>query len=72
MIETSIWRASGVGTADRRASQASPGGSSVRPWRVRLWAMLNAQALIRGGTGGGPGDVAFIEDDRQRLARRGR
>jgi hypothetical protein len=33
--------------------------------------MLKAPSLIS-GTAGAPGDVAFIEDDRHRLARRGR
>jgi hypothetical protein len=33
--------------------------------------MLHAQSLIS-GTAEAPGDVAFVEDDRHRLARRGR
>jgi hypothetical protein len=68
MAETSTIRVSAVCPADR-ATRARSGGS--RQWRARLWALLNAQSLIR-GTAGAPGDVAFIEDDRHRLARRGR
>jgi hypothetical protein len=67
MAETTIFRVSAVRPADK-ATGASSGG---RPWRLRLWAMLNAQSLIR-GTAGAPDDVAFIEDDRHRLNRRGR
>jgi hypothetical protein len=68
MAETSIIRVSVVCPADK-ATRVRSGGS--RSWRARLWAMLNAQSLIR-GTAGAPGDVAFVEDDRHRLARRGR
>jgi hypothetical protein len=35
----------------------------------RLWALLNAQALLN-GTAGSPGGVIPAEDDRQRLAGR--
>jgi hypothetical protein len=70
MIETRTWRASPVPVTDSRASQTDSSASAARTWRTRLWAVLRAQALLR-GTGGGPGDVAFIEDDRHRLARRG-
>jgi hypothetical protein len=35
----------------------------------RLWTLLHAAALLVGASGG-PGDVAFIEDDRRRLAAR--
>jgi hypothetical protein len=69
MAETTIFRVSAVRPADR-ATEASRGRSG-RPWRVRLWATLNAQSLIR-GTAGAPHDAAFVEDDRRRLARRGR
>jgi hypothetical protein len=68
VAETSIIRVSAVCPADK-ATQARSGGS--RPWRARFWAMLHAQSLIS-GTAGAPGDVAFVEDDRYRLARRGR
>jgi hypothetical protein len=67
MIESSIWRPSAVRVAERATGAGNGDG---RPWRARLRAILNAQTLIR-GVGGGPGDVAFIEDDHQRLARRG-
>jgi hypothetical protein len=36
---------------------------------VRLWSLLHAEALLR-GPAGGPGDVAWIEDDGRRLAAR--
>jgi len=50
----------------------SPGRDQARgrPWRLRLWTLLNAQALIRGAAGGAH-DIAVIEDDHRRLARRG-
>lgn len=70
MIETGIVRVSQVCPVEK-ATVSSSGGRSGRTWRLRLWAVLNAQSLIR-GTARGPGDVAFIEDDRHRLARRGR
>jgi hypothetical protein len=71
MAETTIFLTPRVRAADRRAASDSSCSSSGRPWRVRLWALLNAQASIR-GIGGAPDDVAFVEDDRHRLARRGR
>ena len=48
-----------------------PGGRGRRGRRLgtRLWSLLHAPALLAGSMGG-PGDVAFIEDDRRRLARR--
>lgn len=70
MIETRIPRVSPEYVADDLAPRARRDQARRRPWRPRLWALLNAQALIRGATGG-PDDVAFIEDDRRRLARRG-
>jgi hypothetical protein len=45
------------------ATRAWPGGRL----RVRLWTWLHSEALIR-GMARGPGDVAFVEDDRRRLA----
>ena len=62
MAETQIWRASRVPVARSRAR----GGP--RPWRlgVRIWALLNAQALIRGPGGGYAWTAA--EDDNRRLA----
>jgi hypothetical protein len=71
MAETSIWQSARVRQAHGRASQASTasgdGGSSRLG--VRLWALLHAPALL-GGASGGPGDVAYIEDDARRLAAR--
>jgi len=65
-----IWRGSPVCAADDLAVGARRSETRARPWRQRLRALLNAQALIRGATGG-PDEIAFAEDDRQRLARRG-
>jgi hypothetical protein len=70
MIETRIWRAAPVCAADDLAVGARRSETRDRPWRLRLWALLNAQTLIRGAAGG-PDEIAFVEDDRQRLARRG-
>jgi hypothetical protein len=54
-----------------RAQAPAPGGPSRRGRRLgtRLWSLLHAPALLAGHVGG-PGDVAFIEDDRGRLAHR--
>ena len=48
-----------------------PGGRGRRSRRLgtRLWSLLHAPALLAGSVGG-QGDVAHIEDDRVRLARR--
>jgi len=62
-----IWRASRMRTADGRASTA--GGRSSRRPGPRLWALLNAQALLNGAAGA-PGGVALMEDDRRRMAAR--
>jgi hypothetical protein len=70
MIETQIRKASPVRAAADGAVRTRRSETRPRPWRPRLWALLNAQALIRGAAGG-PDDIAFAEDDRQRLARRG-
>jgi hypothetical protein len=69
MAVTQIWRASRVSPDDGRAS--TPGGGRRRGHRARsrLWALLNAQALLN-GRAGGPGGVDFIEDDRRRMAAR--
>jgi hypothetical protein len=71
MIETRIRGAAPICAADDLAVGVTRSETRGRPWRLRLWALLNAQALIRGGAGG-PDDIAFVEDDRQRLARRGK
>jgi hypothetical protein len=64
---------------DRRAPQVAAAGdrapaSAGRRRRSRraghrLWAVLNAQALLS-GTAGIPGGVLPVEDDRRRLAAR--
>ena len=69
MIETRIWRAPPACAGAEFAPQARRAETRGPRWRERLWAILNAQALIRGAAGG-PDDVAFIEDDRQRLRSR--
>jgi hypothetical protein len=68
MIGTEICRASPIRRADGRASAVSSTDSGSRRVSVRLWALLHAPALL--GSIGGPGDLAFIEDDRRRLAAR--
>jgi hypothetical protein len=69
MAVTQIWRASRVGAGDGRPP--APGGGHRRGHRAgsRLWALLNAQALLNGGAGN-PGGAALIEDDRRRMAAR--
>ena len=72
MAETRIWRASaldGIRAADGAAARAGRTGRRRHRWGVRLWALLNAQAVMNGQTGG-PHDVTVIEDDHQRLAAR--
>jgi hypothetical protein len=61
MAETEIWRASRVRVAGSRARS----GPSPR-LGVRIWALLNAQALVRGPGGGHA--WAAVEDDHRRLA----
>ena len=68
MMETEIWRASPIRMADGMASAVSSTDSGSRRVSVRLWALLHAPALL--GSIGAPGDVAFMEDDRRRLAAR--
>jgi hypothetical protein len=69
MAVTQPWRASRARAAAGRASAAS--GRRRRGHRAgpRLWALLNAQALLNGAAGT-PGGVAPIEDDRRRMAAR--
>jgi hypothetical protein len=69
MAVTPIWRASRLRAGDGRAPAA--GGRRSRSHRAgpRLWALLNAQALLSGAAGA-PGGVALIEDDRRRLVAR--
>jgi hypothetical protein len=65
MAVTQIWRASRVRADDERASTAS--GRRSRRAGHRLWALLNAQALLNGAAGT-QGGVGLIEDDRRRMA----
>jgi hypothetical protein len=69
MTEIQIWRSSGIHTAQGQASIVGGRGSRSRRAGRRLWTLLHAQALLNGTTCD-PGNVAFIEDDRQRLAGR--
>lgn len=67
MATTQIPRAARVcAEAGREPAAAGSGGRGRRAW-LRLWALLHAQGLI-GGTAGSRDDVAFIEDDRRRMA----
>jgi hypothetical protein len=68
MMDTEIWRASPIRRADGMASAVSSTDSGSRRVRVCLRVLLHAPALL--GSIGGPGDVAFMEDDRRRLAAR--
>jgi hypothetical protein len=68
MAETRIWSASRIRPAGSRASATGATRGRGRRAGLRLWALLNAQALIN-GPAGTPGDVAFIEDDRRRMWR---
>jgi hypothetical protein len=69
MAVSQIRRASRIRAADGRASMTSGRRSRSHRAGLRLWALLNAQALLNGaaGTAGG---VALIEDDRRRMAAR--
>jgi hypothetical protein len=69
MAVTQIWRASRVRADDGQASTPGGGRSRGHRARSRLWALLNAQALLN-GRDGGPGGVDLIEDDRRRMAAR--
>jgi hypothetical protein len=55
--------------ADGDRAAATDGGPRSRRPRHRLWALLNAQALLS-GTAMPPGGVLPAEDDRRRLAAR--
>jgi len=68
MIGTEIWRAAPIPRAHGMASAVSSADSGSHRVGVRLWALLHAPALL--GSIGGPGVVAFMEDDRRRLAAR--
>ena len=69
MAGTQIWKASRAATAGGRASAGSGWGSRRHRAGLRLWTLLNAQALLN-GTAGTPDGTPFIEDDRRRMAAR--
>ena len=69
MAGTQIWRASRIGPVSGRASAGSGRPSRSHRARLRLWTLLNAQALLN-GTAGTPDGVAPIENDRWRMAAR--
>ncbi len=48
MAGTEIWRGSRIRAADSRASTANDRGSRGRRAGLRLWTVLNAQALLNG------------------------
>jgi hypothetical protein len=64
MIETGLRPAQYRPAASDDANAVGSGKSRLA---MRLWALLHAQALLR-GTIGGPGDALSAEDDRWRLA----
>jgi hypothetical protein len=66
MIETGIRPAPDAIAVGDGASAAD---SSMSRLAMRLWALLHAQALLR-GTIGGAGDASFVEDDSRRMAAR--
>jgi hypothetical protein len=69
MAVTQFWRASRIRAADGQGSTASGRCSGGHRPGHRLWALLNAQALLN-GTAGTPGGVTLVEDDRRRMAAR--
>jgi hypothetical protein len=73
MAETQIWRVPRVRVAGSRAGSSSgsrAGSGFGRRPRVRLWALLNAQAVI-GGPASGRGWAAAEDDHRRLTAGRG-
>ena len=69
MTVIQIWRASRKCTADGRVLAASGRRSRSHRAGLRLWALLNAQALLNGAAGT-LGGVVLIEDDSRRMAAR--
>ena len=69
MAITQIRRASRICAADGRVSTAGDTRSRGHRAGARLWALLNAQALLN-GTAGTPCGAVLIEDDRLRMAGR--
>jgi hypothetical protein len=69
MIEMQIRRVAGIHAAHNKPSTVRGAGGRIRRAALQLWVLIHAQALLNGTTGEA-GDVAFIEDDRRRLAGR--
>jgi len=69
MAVNQIRKASRVRAAGGRASTAVGRRNRSHRVRPRLFALLNAQALLHGAAGT-PGGAALIEDDHRRLAAR--
>jgi hypothetical protein len=69
MVVIQIRRAFRVRADDGRASTVSGRRNRSRRAGPRLWALLNAQALLNGAPGTQDG-VGLIEDDRRRMAGR--
>jgi|HubBroStandDraft_3_1064219.scaffolds.fasta_scaffold667373_1 hypothetical protein len=69
MAGTQTWRASRLAAAGSRAPAGSGRGSRRHRAGLRLWTLLNAQALLD-GTAGARDGAAPIEDDRWRMAAR--
>jgi hypothetical protein len=69
MNGTGTWQGARVLAAGDRGCVGRSRGA--RRARAGLWTLVHAHALLE-GTVGGTDSVAFIEDDRQRLAGRQR
>jgi hypothetical protein len=69
MTVTQSWRTAEVRPAAGPASEVSGGRRRYHRAGVRLWALLNAQALLDGTAGTADGGL-LSEDDRWRLAAR--
>jgi hypothetical protein len=69
MATTQIWKGSRIRVADGRATAASGGRGRGHRAGTGLFALLNAQALLKGPSGASS-DAAAIEDDRRRMAAR--
>ncbi len=66
MTITQSWRSARVAAAHTRTPAVAGGRTGGHRARVRLWALLNAQALMNGTLDGGD----LSEDDRWRMAAR--
>ena len=69
MAATQTWRTSRTDAVGGRAATAGRSGRRSHRAGRRLWALLNAQALLN-GTSGPPDTAALAEDDRWRMAGR--